>query len=80
MSQSINPKASINKTNAQPTRTYTPNYQHLMYYRIKTKTLKFKLTILKFSSFSTIRTIRLKFTLSLTARNIKIAKQPFNKK
>lgn len=60
MSQSINPKTSINKTNAQPTRTYTPNYQHLMYYRIKTKTLKFKLTILKFSSFSTIPTIRFK--------------------
>lgn len=58
--QSIKSKTSINKTNAQPTRTYTPNYQHLMYYRIKTKTLKFKLTILKFSSFSTIRTIRLK--------------------
>ena len=41
---------------------------------------KAKLTILKFSSFSTIPTIRLKLTLRLTARNIKIAKQPFNKK
>ena len=45
----------------------------------KTKALKIKLTILKFSSFSTILTIRLKLTLRLTARNIKIAKQPFNK-
>ena len=45
----------------------------------KTKTLKIKLTILKFSSFSTIPTIRLKLTINLTARNIRIAKQPFNK-
>lgn len=40
---------------------------------------KVKLTILKFSSFSTILTIRLGLTINLTARNIKIAKQPFNK-
>lgn len=45
----------------------------------KTKALKIKLTILKFSSFSTILTIRLKLTTNLTARNIKIAKHPFNK-
>lgn len=62
MPQSINSKTSINKINAQPTRTYTPNYQHIRYYRTKTKTLKFKLTILKFSSFSTTPTIRLKPT------------------
>lgn len=51
MSQSINPKASINKTNAQPIRTYTLNYQLIKHYRIETKTLKIKLTILKFSLF-----------------------------
>ena len=45
----------------------------------KTKALKIKLTILKFSSFSTILTIRLKLTINLTARYIRIAKQPFNK-
>ncbi len=77
--QSINSKTSINKTNAQPTRTYTLNYQHIRYYRAKTKTLKIKLTILKFSSFSTTLTICLKLTIKLTARNIRIAKQPFNK-
>lgn len=32
----------------------------------KTKTLKIKLTILKFSSFSTTPTIRLKLTINLT--------------
>lgn len=79
MPQSINSKTSINKINAQPTRTYTPNYQHIRYYRTKTKTLKFKLTTLKFSSFSTTPTIRLKLTINLTARNIRTAKQPFNK-
>ena len=62
MPQSINSKTSINKTNAQPIRTYTLNYQLIKHYRIKTKTLKFKLTILKFSSFSTTPTIRLKPT------------------
>lgn len=79
MPQSINSKTSINKTNTQPTRTYTLNYQLIKHYRTKTRTLKIKLTILKFSSFSAILTIRLKLTISLTARNIKIAKQPFNK-
>lgn len=77
--QSINSKTSINKTNAQPTRTYTLNYQLIKHYRTKTKTLKIKLTILKFSSFSTTLTICLKLTINLTARNIWIAKQPFNK-
>ena len=79
MPQSINSKTSINKTNAQPTRTYTLNYQPIKHYRTKTKTLKIKLTILKFSSFSINLTIRLKLTISLTARNIRTAKQPFNK-
>ena len=68
--QSINSKTSINKTNAQPTRTYTLNYQLIKHYRTKTKTLKIKLTILKFSSFSTTLTICLKLTINLTARNI----------
>lgn len=77
--QSINSKTSINKTNAQLTRTYALNSQLIKHYRTKTKTLKIKLTILKFSSFSTIPTIRLKLTINLTARNIRIAKQPFNK-
>lgn len=64
MPQSINSKTSINKTNAQPIRTYTLNYQLIKHYRIETKTLKIKLTILKFSSFSAILTIRLKLTIS----------------
>lgn len=64
MPQSINSKTSINKTNAQPTRTYTLNYQSIKHYRTKTKTLKIKLTILKFSSFLAILTIRLKLTIS----------------
>ncbi len=64
MPQSINSKTSINKTNAQPIRTYTLNYQLIKHYRIETKTLKIKLTILKFSSFSAILTIRLKPTIS----------------
>lgn|GEM_PF-5800364 len=38
--QSIKSKTSINKTNAQPTRTYTLNYQLIKYYRTKTRTLK----------------------------------------
>lgn len=80
MPQSINSKTSINKTNAQLTRTYTLNYQLIKQHRIKTKTLKIELTILKFSSFSINLTIRLKLTISLTARNIRTAKQPFNKK
>lgn len=79
MPQSINSETSINKTNAQPTRTYTLNYQPIKHYRTKTKTLKIKLTILRFSSFSTIPAIRLKITINLTAQNIRIAKQPFNK-
>lgn len=54
MPQSINSKTSINKTNAQPTRTYTLNYQLIKHCRTKkTKALKIKLTILKFSSSST---------------------------
>ena len=64
MPQSINSKTSINKTNAQPTRTYTLNYQPIKHYGTKTKTLKIKLTILKFSSFLAILTIRLKLTIS----------------
>ena len=79
MPQSINSKTSINKTNAQLTRTYTLNYQLIKQHRIKTKTLKIELTILKFSSFSINLTIRLKLTIGLTARNIRTAKQPFNK-
>lgn len=38
--QSINSKTSINKTNAQPIRTYTLNYQLIKHYRTKTRTLK----------------------------------------
>lgn len=40
MPQSINSKTSINKTNTQPTRTNTLNYQLIKHYRTKTKTLK----------------------------------------
>lgn len=55
-------------------------YQCFKYYKTGIKYLKYELTILKILVASPILVIRLKPTNILDARNIKIVKQPFNKK
>lgn len=78
MPQSISSKTSINKTNTQPTRTYTLNYQLIKHYRTKTRTLKNKINNTKVFIILDNPRHSLKTQLK-PARNIRTAKQPFNK-